>query len=577
MQNKYYKKQLQFLQQSGRKFAQAHPSTAGLLGQTDSDPDVERLIEGFSYITGKIWERVDEDIPLLAQTIAEMCFPHCSYSIPSCSIVQFFPNSQTLTRPVTVRQGTELRANQVETEEKTSCRFSTTMPVELLPLEIQEVTVEKVEGYTLLNLMLNYWSKGEVFPNKKLRIFLHGEFAATTTIWLWLLRYCKQVEVSVVGAAKTRFTCNPESIVPVGLHPEGALLPWERLAFPGYRYFQEYLSFPKKFLFLDLQMSKPLVAEPGQQIQIYFLLGKPPELPGRISKDTFRLHCTPVINLFKTNAEPIHAKLLGQESLVRYAGLAAKHCEVYSVDRVDGVIQDGAIYNYPKFLSLDYCRSEGKKPFHFVRRQPSKTMEGFDTFLSIQIARGIIPEIREDVLSAAITCTNRDLARRLRMGDICHTPYRVAWQNVPFKNIMGVSPATPAPFGKEQFWDLLIYMAAARISVVDKENLCALLRMNDLQSINEDPRGLGNQKRIKSIISVKSEMSTVRQIIGTITTIHLEEAAFASKGEAYLFGCILDEFFGARASINSFHETRVILQPSRTEFLWRPRNGWTFL
>lgn len=204
-------------------------------------------------------------------------------------------------------------------------------------------------------------------------------------------------------------------------------------------------------------------------------------------------------------------------------------------------------------------------------------MEGFDNFLSIHTARGVIPDLHQEMLSAEITCTNRHLARQLRRGDICRNPYVTPWGKVSFKNIMGVSPATPAPFGKEQFWDLLIYMGAVHTSKVNQENLCALLRMNDLQSLHEDSRGLGNQKRIQSIASIKSNLSTVRQIIGTMTTIHLEEAAFTSKGEAYLFGCVLDEFFASRVSINSFHETRVILQPSRTEYLWRPRNGRTFL
>jgi type VI secretion system protein ImpG len=44
-------------------------------------------------------------------------------------------------------------------------------------------------------------------------------------------------------------------------------------------------------------------------------------------------------------------------------------------------------------------------------------------------------------------------------------------------------------------------------------------------------------------------------------------------GEAFLFGCVLDELFASHASLNSFNELRVRLHPSKTVLRWPARSG----
>ena len=47
----------------------------------------------------------------------------------------------------------------------------------------------------------------------------------------------------------------------------------------------------------------------------------------------------------------------------------------------------------------------------------------------------------------------------------------------------------------------------------------------------------------------------------------------AGPGDAFLFGCVLEEVLAARASLNTFSELAVRLQPSQRDYAWPARSG----
>ena len=53
----------------------------------------------------------------------------------------------------------------------------------------------------------------------------------------------------------------------------------------------------------------------------------------------------------------------------------------------------------------------------------------------------------------------------------------------------------------------------------------------------------------------------------------LEEEKFASVGDAFLMGCVLNELLADHVSLNSFNQLSVKLLPSQREFSWLPRAG----
>ena len=61
--NHYYQSELTALRQLGRRFAERSPALAPFLGQTGRDPDVERLLEGFAFLTGRLRQKLDDELP----------------------------------------------------------------------------------------------------------------------------------------------------------------------------------------------------------------------------------------------------------------------------------------------------------------------------------------------------------------------------------------------------------------------------------------------------------------------------------------------------------------------------------
>jgi type VI secretion system protein ImpG len=97
------------------------------------------------------------------------------------------------------------------------------------------------------------------------------------------------------------------------------------------------------------------------------------------------------------------------------------------------------------------------------------------------------------------------------------------------------------------------------------------------QGHRDKKRVLANEKRISSI--KKIETKNIEQLInGSITKglevrLKISKSHFAGAGDFYLFGMILDMFFGLYSSINTF--TKLVIKEIDTgeTFTWNPRLG----
>ena len=90
----YYRKELLFMREMGSEFAQEFPKVAGRLGIDDSecsDPYVERLLEGFSFLAARVHLKIDSEYPRFTQNLLELVYPDYLLPIPSMCIVLFSP------------------------------------------------------------------------------------------------------------------------------------------------------------------------------------------------------------------------------------------------------------------------------------------------------------------------------------------------------------------------------------------------------------------------------------------------------------------------------------------------------
>ncbi len=577
MFSKYYQSELAYLRDLGKAFSVANPTIAGFLAERGGDPDVARLLEGFAFLTARIRERIDDAVPEVLHGLTELLLPHYLRPLPACSVVEFAPEVRALRGRVRVPAGTALAATPLE---GTSCQFRTTAPLDLLPLTLLESTLDTSSALSpTLRVRFQTPPQGaaEVYGPEGLRLFLHGELPVTSTLLLWLQRYCKRISVHAPGSSGPGLQLPPTALRACGFDAEQALFPWPKASSDGPRALQELFTLPQKFLFFEVR-GLSAAAELGEQFELRFEFERPPPLPARVGKDIVKLHCVPVINLFRADADPVRRDPLAAESLLRAATLDPAHAEVYSVDSVTGLHSgQGGRTRYPPFFSYAHAQaSAAEQAYYRVRRELSPINDGIDTYLSLGTPSQTAPAMAEETLSIELTCTNRSLPGSLQLGDIC-VPTDSSPVAARFKNIVPVTRPLRPPLGSELHWRLLSHLALNQRSLGEPGALRSLLPLYNFQALGDHPVGRANQLRIEAIREV--EMGPARRFIertpvrGTETRVHLEESHFAGVGDAFLFGSVLEELFAQTVTLNSFNALTVRLHPSQQELTWPPRSG----
>lgn len=579
MFSKYYQNELGYLREMGREFAQSNPSIAALLAERGGDPDVERLLEGFAFLTARIRERVDDAVPEVAETLSQLLLPHFVRSIPAASILELTPGAGALRGRVKVGRGVEVATAPVE---GTVCRFRTTADVDLVPAQVTDASLDRSSALSPI-LKIALQTKEAVFPAvfhaDGLRFFISGEFPVAATLLLAFARSCRRVSVKSPG--KEPFVLPQGSLTFPSLAPENALLPWPRYAPGGYRLLQEYFAMPAKFLFFEVRNLHQAISAAGEQFELLFELDRPVDLPPRLSKDLFRLHCTPVVNLFDNSADPIRYEGSATEHLLRASDVSPHHMEIYEVVAVNGLeAVAGGRRRYRPFFDFSHGAidpRQGTGPSYYVVRRASSPIDSaVDTFLSLQTPLDAGLDVASDTLSIDVVCTNRGLPARLRAGDIC-MPTPTSPTTARYRNITAVTPPVRPALGTELHWRLISHLALAHRSLAEPGALRAQVELYNLQALAGHQDGQANQLRGESIREV--ELKSVRRVFqgtpiaGARTRIVCSEQNFAGRGDAFLFGCVLDDLLAAQLGINAVHELALVLEPSQVEFSWPTRSG----
>src|ERR1700758_5520433 len=87
----YYERELAYMRQMGAQFAARYPRVAGrLLLESDrcEDPHVERLLEGFAFLSARVHLRIDDDFPEITSALLGVVYPHYLRPVPSMSVVE---------------------------------------------------------------------------------------------------------------------------------------------------------------------------------------------------------------------------------------------------------------------------------------------------------------------------------------------------------------------------------------------------------------------------------------------------------------------------------------------------------
>ncbi len=543
-----------------------------MLSGPSTDPDVERLLEGVAFLTALLRLKLDDEFPEIVHELIQLIWPHYLRPIPSSTIMAFTPKPM-VKQSLVIPAGIHVASVPVD---GTSCFFKTCYDVEVHPLTFLDASLDQTGGRpptVRLRFQLN-GPKLSAWEPRSLRFFLADDYPSASNLY-YLLRHRLRRIIIEPEEGGAPFSLSPESLKPVGYSERDALIPYPSHSFPGYRILQEYFFLPEKFLFLDLEgWERWENRGEGSNFTISFELDSLPSTPPRIRRESFILFATPVINLFPHEADPIRLDHRKTEYLVRPSGSRPGHHQVYSIEDAVGFVQGTA--EERRYQPFDFFKSDVRShPVYHLIHKRSPVTEGFDVYLSVAYPpEEGIPTT--ETLSVNLLCTNGFLPEQLRPGDISqHTS--TSPEYVEFKNLYSPKSHVLPPIEGNLLWRLLSHLSLNYLSLSQAENLRALLELYLFAGTRDRAAFEANQKRIAAIEGVES-VSSNRLVSGILMRgqeirLKAREDHFASPGDLFLFGCVLDYFLGGYATLNTF--TRLLIEEvTRGErYQWPARIG----
>ena len=526
---KYYEQELAYIQQAATDFAKQHPKIAGRLqiGDNLQDPWVERLLSGVAFLNARIQKRLDDDFPELTEGILTTLYPHYLRPIPSMAIAQFVP-ADDLDGVNTLPRNTNLRYEMVQASEglDESCEFETRYPTQIAPLEVVEAKLmtrpfiapaaEKVsEANGVLRVRLKAVNDAidlGAIELDQLRFYLKGQAQHVYPLHELLLNRCTRVVI-----AKNETDTRPiildakESIREVGFANEDGLIPYPGNSFMGYRLLTEFFVFPEKFLFVDVtQLDKGLFEGFGNELHLYFYVTSfDNDLEHHIDASNLQLGCTPVVNLFRQQADPITLDQYQHQYRVVPDARRTSTMEVYSIERVTAVDKNGESSTYTPLYGLHHVTTpKNHGTFWFSRR--SEVMEGehlnqpaSEVDISI-VDLHMNPESPTDqTLNLDLICCNRNLPVSLpQTGKQFH--YVIIEGSAPTKTICNLVPPTSTlrpDMSNKAYWRLISHLNLNYLSLSGQDALDIfkeILRLYDFRNSSSTRTMIESLRAIKT-------------------------------------------------------------------------------
>lgn len=580
----YYIQELNSLRVEGAEFAKKNPGLSSYLAKEGQDPDVERMLEGFAFLTGRLRQKFDEELPEVSHNLVQLLWPNYIRPIPSYTIVQFDPIKNDLKNQTIPK---EMNILSKPSSEGLVCKFRTCYETKVMPLDLKEVQYLTYgqKSHLELDLKMNVAGSLADLSFETLRLFLGGSKFMAKELYLYLDRYVDKIEILIKGKDQSVLdTINlaKRSISPVGFNAAETIVPQPRNVFDGYVMLQEFFSYPDKHLFVDIgdlntieKLSGDVLSQ-SKEFTLKFYLSKRLGTAQLPTKDDFHLYCTPAINLFESDAVPIRKTEMEDEYLLAPSELKKEQSEVFSVENVRGWIPSKNAYqDYFPFESFGHIDEEGE--YYSERVKLNDNIQKTDTYIRFASSGGMFDDLEHNsaTVSVKMMCTNKDIPATLHLGDVSVCDPLSA-SDLKFSNITIPSISYPPPIGGDFLWKVISNMSLNYLSLNNIKTLKMILQTYDFFGAND----LKQKEKtdvilsgLKSITNKRTEMIYEGFAIrGIETELLLDPSKFTGTGEAYHLCCILNEFLALYCNVNSFHRLVAHMENAQS-FSWEPKMG----
>jgi type VI secretion system protein ImpG len=582
------------LRELGVEFAQQHPKIAGRLGMDGlevADPYVERLLEGFAFLAGRIHLKMDAEFPRFSQRLLELVYPHYLRPTPAMGIARLTPSllRDGVTSAFHIPRHTLLRAPVVPGQ-VTGCEFRTAHHVTLLPLDIVEAGVEGVAAplpmaripvnktvRSCLRLRFSTPNRLEVKSIGTERISLYiGGSASRASHLLELIggRLLGAILSWQTDGKERHHWLPPASITCDGYAENEALLPYDNRSFSGYRILHEYFACPDRFRFFSINGIGDVMASMAtDQFTITLLFDQAAtSLEKLVTKDDFELNCTPIINLFPKRGDLIDVSMSQFEHHLVADRTRPLDYEVHTVLRLHGYTESNTEQQVfrPLLETLNRQPTDHQEGFFSVRRESRLLSEtakrsgnrsgyiGSEVFVQLVDQRDAPYDYHLKRIAPDLLCTNRDLPLLVFSDSRQSLELTVSAPVSRVTILGGLTPPVPAMAERDITWRLISHLHLNYLTLTDLSPTEGAQAMRDLLGLYSVLGGRGIEGHADSVRSMGVTPMVCRvpqrgPIVfgrGVAVQATVDVTAFAGHSP-WLFGAVLEQFMTRHVSINS--------------------------
>ena len=582
-----YEAELRYPRNSGHDFSARYPKLAARLEldrNGSNDPQIERLLESFAFLTARLHQRADDDLAVVPGAILQSLYPTLASPMPGTGVASYSIDPEAPPPPtgVTIEPGTMLYARGESGE---LCRFRSAYDVELFPINTTSFRAENIRRYKFfggrgLVAAIAFSVVGHGAPlgtveASTLKFYLEGPGKHTTEILDMLMADTAEI-LLVDRATGMERAIGIDSISHIGFEREHALLPDTVETHPAQRLLREYFVIPEKFLFLELSNfdRRPMTST----VDVVFGLKSRPASWLDMGSVRPMLNCTPIINIFPTMAEPI--ALTHQETeyrIVPELGADDTH-EVYSVSGVDVTSpHDPVPRRVSPFFGQDKFAENKEAEVYWSTRRTLATGQrpGSDTYISFVEPNMKRVRPAREIASVGILCTNRTLTEQLSAGSELYSDVPVP---ASISLVDRTTPPIEAPNDASTLTQLVSQLTLNNRSLSDdgKKNRHVDV-LQELLSLHCPRHRPASIREVLGIVDIETK-TIVRRVGSNVwrgfceglqVSLTLDENNF-SESNAYLFASVLQNILSLHAAANSFVE--LILISKQREGVWKRWN-----
>ncbi len=554
---KYFLKEMAWLEQAGKEFADANPGLDTFLhgGRTVGDPHVDRVLEGVAFLAARLEKRLDDSLMDVADDILDLTFPELKEPQPAMTIIRYVPRTE-LRQIVEVSDGAELISQTARSLNK-KIRLRTADSTTLGDFDLVKAEVDSTThiGQTSLRLVIRAKNGGflaskEPLP-RELPILLFWnnltDSCAIRSAFRHLSDPPRFLGLDENGAELDLGSTPGFEIKP--LRSYAPILDSRGSSFPGFRVLREFFALPQRFLKIILTgLDRCDALANARELVIEFALPLSEREMPPLNERNFMLFTSAAINSWSGTSKPLTCDgtkdryFIEPDHSGNLAPLFVKN--VRMLRRGDDRFLDIPEFNY---LSQDHaCYKVSFESYNMSEKKQSVRW-----FLDVKnvASPGQLTTVSCDLQLADLDAIE-SLGVQANLSNYTGVP-----ETVSTATILPCSDFVPAMNSEGQYWQLIDMISCNLSSLSNPKRLQMFLK-----HLNRTENKVANAA-IDGILETKLEMKATTLMQQPVKLanmdIGVDREKFLNRGYLELFFDVFQEFLRGFIPLNCLLELQV--------------------